>query len=135
MLQYCHDISNIKQYDDNAVNTIPLLSCSCGHTPNQIPQSLEINQKHRCNARVKTHTHTLSVQTCQVFFPRCWSTLSWRAGSHPFGPFSLNQWFSAILKQCDTIVSTSVLFPSSFQAFKRNKKAPLLSVSIKMPKR
>ena len=63
MLQYCHDISNIKQYDDNTVNTIPLLSCSCGHTPNQIPQSLEINQMHGCNARVKTHTERPNLQS------------------------------------------------------------------------
>ena len=74
MLQYYHDICNGKQYDDNAVNPIPLLSCSCGHTHDQIPQSLEINQKHRCNAHVK---YTLGVQTCKVIFPA--------AGSHCLG--------------------------------------------------
>ena len=125
MLRYCHDISNIKQYDDNTV--ILYL---------YFPAAVAFRNKSEASMQCACeNTHTLSVQTCQVFFPRCWSTLSWRAGSHPFGPFSLNQWLSAILKQCDTIVSTSVLFPSSFQAFKRNKKAPLLWVSIKMPKR
>ena len=113
MLQYYHDICNRKQYDDNAVNPVPLLSGSCGHTHDQIPQSLEINQKHRCNAHAKVHSRRPNLQSD---FPRCWITLSWRAGSHPFGPFSLNQWLRAILKQCDTIVSTSVLFPSSFRA-------------------
>ena len=125
MLRYCHDISNIKQYDDNTVILYLYFPAAVAFR-----NKSEASMQCACE---NTHTHWAS--KLAKFFSRCWSTLSWRAGSHPFGPFSLNQWFSAILKQCDTIVSTSVLFPSSFQAFKRNKKAPLLSVSIKMPKR
>ena len=68
MLQYYHDICNRKQYDDNAVNPVPLLSGSCGHTHDQIPQSLEINQKHRCNAHVKVHSRRPNLQSD---FPRC----------------------------------------------------------------
>ena len=126
MLRYCHDISNIKQYDDN---TVILYLC--------FPAAVAFRNKSEASMQCaceNTHTHTERPNLPSFFSPLLEHTVveGWFTSIRSILP---KQWFSAILKQCDTIVSTSVLFPSSFQAFKRNKRAPLLSVSIKMPKR